>query len=96
MRKLWVFLLAAVAFGAGVFAGLAYVGATGSLAGFRVACELLNTAEGAGLLEKAQRADVVERVVREMQRATSDTPRHLKGIELFEQFKTGCPNLPNW
>ena len=67
MRRLWVFLLATIAFSAGAFVGIAYSGGTGSFASFRVACELLNSAEAAGMLGRAQRADLVDRVVREMQ-----------------------------
>lgn len=38
----------------------------------RIACELLNKAEAAGMLEKAQRADVVDRVIREMHKSAPD------------------------
>lgn len=94
MRKIWVFLLVAIALAVGAFGGLAYSGVKGSFASFRIACELLNTAEGTGMLDKGQRADVVDRVVREMRKSAPS--RELEGIGLVEQLKTGCPNLPNW
>jgi hypothetical protein len=94
MRKIWVFLLATIAAAVGAFGGLAYTGAKGSLASFRIGCELLNTAEGASVLDKGQRADVVDRVIREMQKTASSG--ELQGVDLVEQLKTGCPNLPKW
>jgi hypothetical protein len=94
MRRLWVFLLGTIAFSAGAFVGIAYSGGTGSFASFRVACELLNSAEGAGMLDRAQRVDVVDRVVWEMRKSVSGVdPR---GIEVVGQLKTGCPSLPSW
>ena len=94
VRKFWVFLLAAIAFASGAIATLAYSGAAGSFASFRIACELLNSAQAAGMLEKAQRADVVDRVIGEMRKSGSDpNPR---GVELVGQLKMGCPNLPSW
>ena len=94
MRKFWVFLLAAIAFASGTIASLAYTGMTGSFASFRIACELLNTAEAAGMLGRAQRADVVDRVIREMRKSASGPDP--KGLELVGQLKTGCANLPGW
>lgn len=94
MRKFWVFLLAAIAFALGTFATLAYSGTAGSLASFRIACELLDTAEAAGMLERAQRAVVVDRVIREMRKSASDPDP--QGIQLIGQLKTGCLNLPSW
>jgi hypothetical protein len=94
MRKFWVFLFAAIAFASGAIATLAYSGVTGSFASFRIACELLDTAETAGMLEKAQRAKVVDGVVTEMQKSASGPDP--QGVELIRQLKTGCPNLPSW
>jgi hypothetical protein len=93
MRKLWVFLLAVPVFALGAFLAVAYQGATGSLAGFRIACEVLNAGESTGLMTKAQRADVVERAIKRLRPATSklDDP----ATRMLEQFKTGCPELPN-
>jgi hypothetical protein len=92
MRKLWVFLLAMPALALGGFVAIAYQGAVGSLASLRIACELLNTAERAGFLTRAQRADVVERSIREMRKASSTGDEKL--VEMMEQFKAGCPALP--
>ena len=89
MRKFWVFLLAAIAFVSGAFATLAYSGAAGSFASFRIACELLNSAQAAGMLEKAQRADVVDRVIGEMRKSGSDP--NPKGVELVGAIEDGLP-----
>jgi hypothetical protein len=94
VRKFWVFLLAAIAFVSGAFATLAYSGMAGSFASFRIACELLNTAEAAGMLKREQRADVVDRVIGEMRKSGSDP--NPQGVELVAQLKTGCPKLPPW
>jgi hypothetical protein len=91
MRKLWVFLLAIPALALGAFLALAYQGAVGSLASIRIACELLNTAERAGLMTRAQRADVVERTLMEMRKTAPDTDP--KALGIMEQLKTGCPTL---
>jgi hypothetical protein len=94
VRKLWVFLLAAIAFASGAFATLIYSGVAGSFASFTIACELLNTAEASGMLQRAQRTNVVDRVILEMRKSGSDPdPR---GVELVGQLKVGCPNLPSW
>ena len=82
MRKIWVFLLAIVAFGIGAFGAAAYSGAVGSFASVRIACELLNTAEANGILVPQQRADVIDRTIRELQ--------------FIEPFKTGCPAVPGF
>jgi hypothetical protein len=89
-----VFLLATIAFVVGAVGGLAYTAAKGSFASFRIGCELLNTAEGAGMLDKGRRADVVERVIREMRKSASSG--ELQGIGLVARLKTGCPDLPKW
>ena len=93
MHKFWVFLLAAIAF-ASEIATLAYSGVTGSFASFRIACQLLNTAEAARALDRTQRADVVDRVIGEMRKSGSDP--NPQGVELVAQLKTGCPKLPPW
>lgn len=92
MRKLWVFLLAVPAFLVGAFATIAYQGAVGSLESFRIACELLNTAESAGLLARAQRVDVVESTAKQLRKAAPATDEN--AMRILEQFKTGCPALP--
>jgi hypothetical protein len=84
MRNFWVFLFAAIAFAAGAITTLAYSGVTGSFASFRIACELLDTAETAGMLEKAQRAKVVDGVVTEMQKSASGPDP--QGVELIRQL----------
>src|SRR5262245_41291330 len=94
MRKIWVFLLATMTFVVGGVGGLAYSGVKGSFASFRIACELLNTAEGTGALDKGQRADVVDRIARDMRQSSSKGEP--QGIDLVEQLKTGCPKLPTW
>ena len=93
MHKFWVFLLAAIAFASGI-ATLAYSGVTGSFASFRIACQLLNTAEAARALDRTQRADVVDRVISAI--ATSVSGPDPQGIALVRQLKTGCPSLPSW
>jgi hypothetical protein len=94
MRKVWVFLLATVAFAIGAFVAVAYSGAKGSLASLRIACELLNTAEGTGMLDRAQRADVVDRAIREMHKSSAQPDTQI--TDFVGQFKTGCPNVANW
>jgi hypothetical protein len=91
MRKIWVFLLAAVALVVGGFGAMLYGGIAGSFGGIRIACELLETAERAAILDKAQRADVVERVLQTMRKGAGTDA---KAVELLEQMKTGCPALP--
>ena len=94
MRKIWVFLLAAIALVLGGFGTFVYGGISGSFAGIRIACEVLDTAEGSGILDKTQRADVVERFVQQMRKSkSSPDAQSLKTLELFEQMKTGCPKL---
>jgi hypothetical protein len=93
VHKFWVFLLAAIAFASGI-ATLAYSGVTGSFASFRIACQLLNTAEAARALDRTQRADVVDRVISAI--ATSASGPDPQGIALVRQLKTGCPSLPSW
>jgi len=91
MRKIWVFLLAAVALLVGGFGAVVYGGISASFAGFRIGCELLETAEGSSILDRTQRADIVERVVQAMRKDAPGTAS--KGVELLEQMKTGCPKL---
>jgi hypothetical protein len=88
MRKIWVVLLAAVAFVLGGFGAALYGGISASFAGIRIGCVLLETAEGSSILDRTQRADVVERMVRAM-RQTPGTDA--KGVQFLEQMKTGCP-----
>ena len=93
MRKIWVFLLAIVAFGIGAFGAAAYSGAVGSFASVRIACELLNTAEANGILVPQQRADVIDRTIRELRKGSRvDTEL----TQFIEQFKTGCPAVPGF
>jgi len=93
MRKLWVFLIAVPVFVVGAFLAVAYQGAVGSFASFRIACEVLNAGEAAGLMTRTQRADVVGRSIRTMQKAT---PRNGEAAShMLEEFKTGCPVVPN-
>jgi hypothetical protein len=90
MRKIWVFLLAAVALVVGGFGALVYGGFSGSFAGIRIGCELLETAEGSSILDKTQRADVVERVLQAMRKGAGTDS---KAVQLLEEMKTGCPKL---
>jgi len=93
MRKIWVFLLAIVAFGIGALGATAYSGAVGSFASVRIACELLNTAEANGMLAPQQRADVIDRTIRELHKgARVDT----EVTQFVGQFKTGCPAVPGF
>lgn len=94
MRKIWVFLLAAIAFASSAVATLTYSVVTGSFASFRIGCELLSTAESAGLLERAQRTEVVDRVLREMRKSGSGA--HPRGEEYIGQMRTGCSSPLNW
>lgn len=90
MRKIWVLLLAAVALVVGGFGATVYGSIAGGLGGIRIACELLETAEKAAMLDKAQRADVVERVLQTMRQSAGTDA---KGVQFLEQMKTGCPTL---
>ena len=91
MRKIWVFLLAAIALILGAGGTLVYGGISGSFGGIRIACEVLDTAESSDTFDKTQRADVVERVVRQMRKSAPGTDP--KAVEMIGQLKTGCPNL---
>ena len=93
MRKLWVFLLAVPVFALGAFITVAYQGFVGGVASFRIACEVLNAGEGTGLMTKTQRVDVVERSIRTMQKAASGKDEQAR--RMLEEFKTGCPVVPN-
>jgi hypothetical protein len=89
MRIVWVVVLSIVALLVGAFGGLVYSGATEGIASVRVGCAVLDTAEKSGFLDRAQRADVVDRVgqmFKDAQRGPND-----KTMEFVEQFKTGCP-----
>jgi hypothetical protein len=88
MRKIWVLLLTALAFGLGLFASKAYMGLTGSIKSIRIACELLNTAESWGILTRPQRADVVDHLLERLPEIPPDM------LTFIEELKTGCPNLP--
>ena len=90
MRKVWVFLLAAVALVLGGFGAMVYGGIAGSFGGIRIACGLLETAESAAMLDKTQRADVVERVLQTMRKGAGTDS---KSVQFLEQMKTGCPTL---
>lgn len=92
MKKTWVVLLSALAFGAGAFGTMAYIGAEGSTTSFRIACELLNTAEVSNILTTRQRADIVDKVLRQLQPPSGE--RDVRIDQFGERMKSGCPNLP--
>jgi len=91
MRKTWVFLLAALAFGAGVFGTWRYLAVKDGRTGFRIACELLSRAETSRLLTRQQRADVVERLQRRVFGFSSAIDADIE--RLMGQLKGGCPVL---
>jgi hypothetical protein len=95
MRKLWIMIFSVLAFGLGAFVAIAYKGATSSLAGIHVLCDLLNTAESAGLLSKEQRADVVARTARQFEREAADDFDQ-DAVRFLDEFETGCPKMPNF
>jgi hypothetical protein len=93
MRKVVVIILAVVALGLGGIGGLVYGLMSDALGGVRVACAVLDTAEGSSWLDKAQRADVVDRFIREMNKNTSTPSKAGDGLNrVFMQLKTGCPS----
>jgi len=89
MRRIWVLLLAVVAYAMGAFGTMAYLGGNYSVTGMRIGCELLDRAEALGLLTKQQRANVVERVQKDIQR-TSKTG-DAETVSFIGKFKNGCP-----
>lgn len=92
MRKIWVVMLSVVAFTLGAFVAMAYSGVGLSTSGIRIGCELLDQAETMQLLTKQQRADVVDRVHKNLQQSSPKKDTDLE--KLFGQFKTGCPVPP--
>jgi hypothetical protein len=94
MRTFFIILLAVFAFALGGFGAIAYSGAKGSMASLRIACELLNTAEVAGVLSRQQRSDVVDRTILELNKSSARVDAQV--TEFIGQFKAGCPTMPNW
>ena len=90
MRKIWVFLLAVLAFAVGAFWTMSRIGQSDSRTAMRIACELLNTAETSKTLTKEQRGEVVERVQRKLQSYSGNGDK--KAAEWIGQHLTaGCP-----
>jgi hypothetical protein len=89
---IWVVILSFIALVIGAVGGIAWRGATSSLAGLRVACELVATAERSGILTKAQIGDAVDRLAKRIEK---DAPREKDTSIFSSELKSGCPTFAN-
>jgi hypothetical protein len=67
-----VVLLAGLGTAGGYFGTAAYIGARGSLAGMKHACETLQTAEAKQVITRQQRGSIVDEMMREAAKASGD------------------------
>lgn len=90
MRTLWVIVLSTLALVIGAFGGLTWKGATTSLDGIHIACEVINVAEKSNLMTKQQVQDTVDRMLKRVEkggRADVDNAGFAK------ELKSGCPTF---
>jgi hypothetical protein len=92
MRMIWVCVLSLIALTIGTFGGLAWRGATSSIAGVRVACEVIATAERTNILTKAQINDTVDRLAKQIEK---ESPQGRDTASFATELKTGCPTFVN-
>ena len=67
-----VVLLAGLGTVGGYFGTAAYIGARGSLAGMKHACETLQIAEAKQVITRRQRASIIDEMMRETAKASGD------------------------
>lgn len=92
MRMIWVVVLSLIALVLGALGGIAWRGTTSSLAGLRVACELIATAERSGVLTKSQINDTVDRLIKRIEK---DAPLERETSIFGTELKSGCPSFAN-